>query len=766
MPGLLGVDFGTTSTVAVVDVDGAAPVPLLIDGSPSFPSAVFLEPDGDLLAGQDALRAARGAPAAVEPYPKRCIDDGSVLLDGREVSVAELIGSVLARVRAEARRVLGGPPSQVRLTHPAAWGPRRTGILREAAAQAGLGEVLLIAEPVAAAAYAASKLGEDRTWLCYDLGGGTTDFTVVQGRTVLATGGLGDVGGLDIDQAIVEHLAVVLPRGNAEAWARLVGPETAAERRAGMAFRAEVRLAKEVLSRRSSTVLHVPLLEVEVPLGRELLDQIAEPVLARTLRGVRELLRSAPPIEGVLLVGGGCRMPLVSTLLHRELGLAPVLVEHPETVVALGSLLVKSSSETAVVISPAGDVSVASPPPDASAGYRAETPADPSGSPALSTPKRWLGDHSVLRRRTLAFGGIATTVVVLLAVALAGVWNSNDGGQPSPRARGPLISGAATFERIGRFGSPGETVRASYLSPGAARVLVSGDNGQVWSGLLSTGSWQPLPSGSAAPVVTVVFSPDKDESAAGLRADGTLDHWNLATGARGSPVQKGRRSDRAAVSRDAAVVAWRGRQLRAWWPYIDTDTLRQLMVPAEVDAVAFHDDLLVVASRDGVLRVWDSVTTNSLVERLSARVGPVQAVALFTEYQRATVLAADQTGRVRCWIYGIPDDARPRLRHELALPGQPNEVVAEGNPSRSLTQVAAVAHGYPAAFVAISADGRYFATADTGGTLRIWLSENGKPIATVSGLTGLVGPLDFRLRHLYVTTATPAGVSTWRISPL
>ena len=55
----VGIDFGTSHTVAVVAVDGAPPRPLLFDGSPLLPSAVYLDPGGRLVAGQDAVRAAR-----------------------------------------------------------------------------------------------------------------------------------------------------------------------------------------------------------------------------------------------------------------------------------------------------------------------------------------------------------------------------------------------------------------------------------------------------------------------------------------------------------------------------------------------------------------------------------------------------------------------------------------------------------------------------------------------------------------------------------
>ena len=70
----LGIDFGTSHTVAAVRDDTGATRSLLFDGSPLLPSAVFLDADGRLLAGGDAVRSARLDPARFEPHPKRRID--------------------------------------------------------------------------------------------------------------------------------------------------------------------------------------------------------------------------------------------------------------------------------------------------------------------------------------------------------------------------------------------------------------------------------------------------------------------------------------------------------------------------------------------------------------------------------------------------------------------------------------------------------------------------------------------------------------------
>jgi molecular chaperone DnaK (HSP70) len=345
----LGVDLGTSNTVAVLRWPDGRCRPLLFDGSPQLPSAVYAGPEG-MLVGRDAVTNARVHPDRFERNPKRRIDDGTVLLGDVELPVVDLMGAVLRQVYGEAVRVAGGPVRDVVLTHPVEWGPRRRAMLAHAAGRAGLGTPRLVPEPVAAASYFVavlrSELPVGRSLVVYDFGAGTFDATVVR-RTadsleVLATDGVADAGGLDIDAAVVTYLGEVLAARDEAAWQRLVGPRTSADRRLSQQLWDDVRGAKEMLSRAASTVLHVPLLDADAPVGREQLERFARPVLDRTIAATQSALAAAgvaaDGLAGVFLVGGSSRIPLVATLLHRTLRVAPTTLEQPEIVVAEGSL--------------------------------------------------------------------------------------------------------------------------------------------------------------------------------------------------------------------------------------------------------------------------------------------------------------------------------------------------------------------------------------------------------------------------------------------
>jgi Ethanolamine utilization protein EutJ (predicted chaperonin) len=396
----LGIDFGTSNTVAVLTWPDGRSQALLFDGSPIMPSAVFLASDGSAVTGRAAQRSARSDPARYEPSPKRCIDDDSVLLGDVPIPVAELVAVVLRRVADEAVRVGGGPPARTVLTHPVGWGPRRREVLRAAAERAGLGSPGMLAEPLAATAYFTGVLNQPvavgSVLVVYDFGGGTFDVSVVRrepgdGWLVLAGDGLTDVGGVDLDEVLVTMVAEQVPTAGPATtpgpggWQRLRAPTSAAERRYRRMLLDDVREAKEQLSISATAAIHVPLLDVEAFVTREDFERRARPWLDRTVALTAATIAAtavpADRIAGVFLVGGASRIPLAATLLHRRLGVAPTVIEQPELVVAQGALRAASLIDSRPVepVAPTGPEAPASPAVPA-------TPAPPQ-TPPLDAPE-------------------------------------------------------------------------------------------------------------------------------------------------------------------------------------------------------------------------------------------------------------------------------------------------------------------------------------------------------------------------------------------
>ncbi|MDG4791658.1 Hsp70 family protein [Micromonospora sp. WMMD1102] len=490
----LGVDFGTSSTVAMVASSDGRSRPLLFDGSPILPSAVCGRPDGELLVGRDAVNAAPTFPDRFDPHPKRRIDEGVLLLGDREVPVVDAIAAVLRRVVDEARRVLGGLPERVVLTHPVSWGARRREVLAGAAAAAGIGGARLVAEPVAAGQYLVDVLGQripiGSNLLVYDLGAGTFDVSVLRrladGFEVVASQGLPDAGGLEIDAGVMSHLAASLVGRNPRTWERLSAPVTPADRRHRQQAWDAIRAAKETLSRTGHTLMHLSAIDDDVPLGREQLDALARPVLDRTISTARAVRLDAgiPADEqvAVLLVGGASRMPLVATLITRSFGTAPTVIEQPELVVAEGALTALHDTPapatgparfishaiagpTHVIAGPTQVLPVLQVGQEQSPGTSGVPAGDRRAGPSISTLR------DVIRRRRPMWIALAAVVVAVALATGIGLTLNGKGGLPAGLSLGVGIGdGIGDPDGRGTVAQEGD----SRTSPGPSALSQDG----------------------------------------------------------------------------------------------------------------------------------------------------------------------------------------------------------------------------------------------------------------------------------------------------
>ncbi|MFE9954019.1 Hsp70 family protein [Micromonospora sp. NPDC005299] len=364
----LGVDLGTSNTVAVLRWPDGRTRPLLVDGQPILPSGVYADTEGRLHVGRDALRLAHADPDRYEPNPKRRVDEPEVTLGDRRHSPAELLGAVLRAVGEAAVNALGFLPPAV-VTCPATWDVGRRQVLAEALALAGWPSAAehtlsgptppgtrLLREPVAAARYYTEVLRRPvpvgESVAVFDFGGGTLDVAVVRnegadpwgdsGFTVISCGGLDDLGGLDLDAALLALVGERVAATHPAQWARLSEPADTTQWRERLQFVEHVRGAKEMLSRTTAAPVAVPGVPAAVSLTRAELEGVATPLLRRAVAETRRVISAAGStperLAGLFLVGGSSRIPLVARLLHAELGIAPTTLDQPELPVAEGAL--------------------------------------------------------------------------------------------------------------------------------------------------------------------------------------------------------------------------------------------------------------------------------------------------------------------------------------------------------------------------------------------------------------------------------------------
>jgi actin-like ATPase involved in cell morphogenesis len=465
----LAVDLGTSTTIAMLQWSDGRIRPLLFDGSPLLASAVLLGPDGRLQTGRDAAHLARRNPERLEPNPKRRVDDDVVLLGESAVPVRDLLAAVLGRVATEAGRV-AGQIGQLTLTHPAAWGQRRVALLTDAAQRVGLPRPSLIGEPLAAATYFAHTMGPalplGSLVLVYDLGAGTCDITLLRrqphGFDIVASDGLNDVGGLDIDAAIVAFLEA----SHGTLWTDAVNRRQLWE---------DVRTAKEMLSRTTQTLVTIPSLGTEVPLGREQFNGLIAPVLRPTISMTRSLLLDAntahAPTTVVVLVGGASRVPLVATMLHEALNLPPVVIEQPELVVAEGAL----------------HATAPGPAPDSTpSGGFPLTAAPVSGGGGPAGPVS--GGLIPVSGGFMAVGGTTTTPAPIPVAPVSTVYS-----RPVAPSHSPADNGQRTGSR---------RTNAALILAGVVAVLLVlgfGTTGVIWYTGWSGGTANPTTSATASP---------------------------------------------------------------------------------------------------------------------------------------------------------------------------------------------------------------------------------------------------------------------------
>ena len=344
----LAVDLGTSRCVGAVNVGGSVSI-VEVDGGRWTPSAVGIDPDGQLVVGARAEDLGRLHPDRCERTPKRHVGSiAPLLVGGVAVDLPSALGALLGRYRDEATlRNGGGGPVVTVLTHPVRWGDERTAVLLAAAEQANLPQPTLLPEPVAAAIHYADDRVEPGGFVAvFDLGGGTFDAAVLR-RTVEGfdpvgiPGGLDELGGEVFDYLLYGYFGEVLAADVPEVWEALSTSEDRRMRKAAADLIDEARKAKEALSSYTSTQVFVPEADRDVVVTRTRFEELIRPDVERAIDELDRTVASAglgpKDLAAVYLVGGSSRIPLVGRLLGERYGDRVMSRDEPKSVVALGA---------------------------------------------------------------------------------------------------------------------------------------------------------------------------------------------------------------------------------------------------------------------------------------------------------------------------------------------------------------------------------------------------------------------------------------------
>jgi molecular chaperone DnaK len=351
MAKIIGIDLGTTNSEAAYMEGGTPKIIPSAEGSAyggkMFPSVVAFTKDG-VLVGEPAKRQAVLNPEKTIIQIKRKMGtDYKVRVDGKDYTPQEISALILRKIKTDAEAHLGEKIAQVVITVPAYFNDNQRQATKDAGKIAGLEVLRLVNEPTAAAlAYGLDKKGEGKIAVL-DLGGGTFDVTLMEMGEgvfeVMSTSGDTQLGGMDMDNALIQWLATEFQRDN--------GVDLSSDRQAMQRLRDAAEKAKIELSSTMETTINLPFIaqkggqpvHLEKKLTRAKLEQLIEPVLARVESPIRQAFKDAAwqfaDVGHVILVGGPTRMPVVRERFEKILGRPAERGVDPMQCVALGAAI-------------------------------------------------------------------------------------------------------------------------------------------------------------------------------------------------------------------------------------------------------------------------------------------------------------------------------------------------------------------------------------------------------------------------------------------
>ena len=349
---IIGIDLGTTNSEAA-HLEGGRPVIIpsaegSTFGGKMFPSVVAFTKDGERIVGDPAKRQAVLNPENTIMHIKRKMGTKHrVTIKKKKYSPEEISAMILQKIKADAEAHLGVDIEKAVITVPAYFNDNQRQATIDAGKIAGLKVERIINEPTAAAlAYGLDKEGE-YTAAVLDLGGGTFDVTIMEMDNgvfdVVSTSGDNNLGGTDMDEAIIDYLADIFKEDN--------GIDLRDDPAAKQRLRDAAEKAKIELSNTLKATINLPYIwsdssgpkHLEHDLSRAKLEDIVGAVIAKCEKPIKQAFKDAKmkpgDVDKVILVGGPTRMPVVQGAFEKFVGRKAERGVDPMQCVAMGAAI-------------------------------------------------------------------------------------------------------------------------------------------------------------------------------------------------------------------------------------------------------------------------------------------------------------------------------------------------------------------------------------------------------------------------------------------
>ena len=331
---ILGVDLGTTNSLAVVYKEGK---PVLIPnafGEYITPSAVSIL-DGKIVVGKLAKERLITHPECSASLFKRNMGtDVTYTLDKKEYDSATLSSFIVKQLIEDAQNYLREEISEVVISVPAYFNARQRQDTKRIGELLGVKVERLINEP-SAAAIACHMDDEYETFVVFDFGGGTLDVSVVDCFenviSINAISGNNHLGGTDFDRAMAEYFCLK----NGLNYNVL-----------DSSFQQSILRACEQAKIKLSTqsVVEVSLVHLNKNYNcifdENVLFNITHSLLESCKNVIGKAVKdsgfSASELDSLILVGGSSQMPVLQHYLSNALNIPVLKEENMDSLVVLG----------------------------------------------------------------------------------------------------------------------------------------------------------------------------------------------------------------------------------------------------------------------------------------------------------------------------------------------------------------------------------------------------------------------------------------------
>lgn len=334
---IIGIDLGTTNSLAAVWENGH---PQLIPnsfGEYLTPSVVSFDDDGTYYVGKIAKERLVTHPNDTASVFKRFMGTSKKYeLAGKMYRPEELSALVLKKLKTDAENYLGEPVEEAVISVPAYFNDLARNATKNAGRLAGLKVERIINEPSAAALACQSRDNEEDTrMLIFDFGGGTLDVSLVDCFEniieIIAVSGDNHLGGSDFDLVIAKAFC----DENKISWQELDTEKQAVILESAVS-------AKVMLTDKEECVMKVAAKGIKgsMQLSRTKLIQISQYLFVRISKPLKQVLAdgdtSMNQLQKIVLVGGSCKMVVVQKYLEHYFKTKKMQTVNPDYMIALG----------------------------------------------------------------------------------------------------------------------------------------------------------------------------------------------------------------------------------------------------------------------------------------------------------------------------------------------------------------------------------------------------------------------------------------------